>query len=428
MQFLTANLVKNKKGRIVELRHLTKNDLMSTKEALTQIFKKLTGTSKWQLDFFIEVFNLIYSIQGRFNFQNLTRYSDLNESTFRRNFQKFFDWLDFNFEMLQLTSLNFQGEVIAAFDCSYIPKSGSKTFGIDRFWSGCMNRAVKGLELTLVCLIDVNTKKAWALDAMQTPPGLSKKEKDEGKTRIDFYLSQLYKCFDKLLTVNYFVADGYYAKSKVFDHIKAMDKHLITKLRPDANLRHLYKGKPKKGRGRPKQYAGKVKFKSLLKWTFEGRLQSKIEVYSIIVNSPRFSRNLKVVMLYNTKTKKHVLLACTDLDLNAFTIIEYYRLRFKIEFLFRDAKQFTGLTHCQARSKEKIHFHFNLSLAAVNMANFQMETNPTIMSMNSFKRIAYNTRFAKHLFKQLSPNAKFNINSKSIQNAIQLGKMWSQAA
>ena len=146
---------------------------MSTTRALEQIFDKLTGTTKWQLDFFIEIFNLIYSIQGRFNFQNLTRYSDLNESTFRRNFQKFFDWLDFNFQLIQLSSFKLEGEVIAAFDCSYIPKSGSKTFGIDRFWSGCMNRAVKGLELSLVCLIDVPTKKAWALDAMQTHSGLS---------------------------------------------------------------------------------------------------------------------------------------------------------------------------------------------------------------------------------------------------------------
>ena len=133
-------------------------------------------------------------------------------------------------------------------------------------------------------------------------------------------------------------------------------------------------------------------------------------------------------MLYNTKTYKHILLACTDLDLDAFTIVEYYRLRFKIEFLFRDAKQFTGLTHCQARSKEKIDFHFNLSLAAVNMANFQMENNPTILSMNSFKRLAYNTRFVEHLFKQLSFDAKFDINSKCIQNAIQLGKMWAAVA
>ena len=401
---------------------------MSTTRALEQIFDKLTGTTKWRLDFFIEIFNLIYSIQGRFNFQNLTRYSELNESTFRRNFQKFFDWLDFNFQLIRLSSLDLEGEVIAAFDCSYIPKSGSKTFGIDRFWSGCMNRAVKGLELSLVCLIDVRTKKAWALDVMQTPSGLSKKEKDEGKTRIDFYLEQLDKCLNKLLKVKHFVADGYYAKSKVFEHITAMDKHLITKLRPDANLRHLYKGKQKKGRGRPKQYASKVNFGTLRKWSFEGNLKANVEVYSIIGNSPRFSRNLKVVMLYNTKTYKHILLACTDLNLDAFTIIEYYRLRFKIEFLFRDAKQFTGLTHCQARSKEKINFHFNLSLAAVNMANLQMENNPTIMSMNSFKRLAYNTRFVEHIFKQLSPKVKVDINSQSIQNAIQLGKMWAAVA
>ena len=34
----------------------------------------------------------------------------------------------------------------------------------------------------------------------------------------------------------------------------------------------------------------------------------------------------------------------------------------KMEFLFRDAKQFTGLQHCQARSESKLNFHFNASL------------------------------------------------------------------
>jgi len=401
---------------------------MSIKETLEQIFDKISGTTKWQLNFFIEIFDLIYSIQGRFNFQNLTRYSELNESTFRRNFQKFFDWLEFNYHLILLSGLDIRGEVIAAFDCSYIPKSGSKTFGLDRFWSGCLNRAVKGLELSLVCLIDVRTRKAWALNALQTPSRLSKKENDNTKTRIDFYLDQLKQCKDKLLTINYFVADGFYAKRKVFDAIVAMNKQLITKLRPDANLRYLYKGKRKKRRGRPKQYAGKVDFNNITQWQYEGNYQDHIEVYSVIVNSPRFARNLKVVMLYNLKTYKHILLACTDLELDAFTIIEYYSLRFQIEFLFRDAKQFTGLTHCQARSEEKIHFHFNLSLAAVNMANYQMDINPTIRSMNTFKRIAYNTRFVHFLFKQLSSKAKFDFNSPSIQNAIQLGRMWTQVA
>jgi len=57
-----------------------------------------------------------------------------------------------------------------------------------------------------------------------------------------------------------------------------------------------------------------------------------------------------------------------------------------------------------------------------------MEAHPTILSMNSFKRITYKTRIVKHSFKQFSPKSKFNINSKSIQNAIQLGKMWTKAA
>ena len=47
---------------------------MSTKKALEQIFDNLIGTTKWQQDFFIEILNLIYSIQGRINFQNLCRY------------------------------------------------------------------------------------------------------------------------------------------------------------------------------------------------------------------------------------------------------------------------------------------------------------------------------------------------------------------
>jgi hypothetical protein len=38
-----------------------------------------------------------------------------------------------------------------------------------------------------------------------------------------------------------------------------------------------------------------------------------------------------------------------------------YRLRFQIEFLYRDAKQFTGLNDCQARSPSKLNFH-NMSL------------------------------------------------------------------
>ena len=49
-------------------------------------------------------------------------------------------------------------------------------------------------------------------------------------------------------------------------------------------------------------------------------------------------------------------------------ILDIYQTRFRIEFLYRDAKQFTTLTTCKARDKEKMNFHFNMSLPAVNVA------------------------------------------------------------
>ncbi len=56
------------------------------------------------------------------------------------------------------------------------------------------------------------------------------------------------------------------------------------------------------------------------------------------------------------------------LSFNRELILEYYRTRFQIEFIYRDAKQFTGLNDCQARSEIKLHFHFNASLTAINLA------------------------------------------------------------
>lgn len=58
----------------------------------------------------------------------------------------------------------------------------------------------------------------------------------------------------------------------------------------------------------------------------------------------------------------------TNLSRDAKTLVKYYRARYQMEFNFRDAKQHTGLTHCQARDKEKLDFHFNASLTSVNIA------------------------------------------------------------
>jgi len=39
-----------------------------------------------------------------------------------------------------------------------------------------------------------------------------------------------------------------------------------------------------------------------------------------------------------------------------------------MEYIFRDAKQHTGLEHCPARSENKLHFHCIASMTAVSLA------------------------------------------------------------
>lgn len=43
----------------------------------------------------------------------------------------------------------------------------------------------------------------------------------------------------------------------------------------------------------------------------------------------------------------------------------------QIEFLFRDATQYTGLTDCQSPRKEAIHIHINASLIALTLLKLE---------------------------------------------------------
>ncbi|WP_444895507.1 transposase [Microbulbifer sp. SSSA005] len=65
------------------------------------------------------------------------------------------------------------------------------------------------------------------------------------------------------------------------------------------------------------------------------------------------------------------MLYSTDTELDAMTLVAYYKSRFQIEFLFRDAKQHTGLANCQSIRKEAINMHVNASLVALNLLKIE---------------------------------------------------------
>lgn len=332
------------------------------------ILKKMSKVQKPQCTFLIVVLTTLMYLPGKANFRTLSRYSERHEKTYSRGFRRSFDFVEFN--RLSLAEVVTGNSIFAvAIDSSFIPKSGKHTYGLDYFYNSARGQAQRGLEISTLALVDINYNTAYHLSSRQTPPLDPLKE-----TRMDEYLKHLQQDASALpVGVRYVLADGYYSKFKFINGVRKLDLHLISKLRHDAHLRWLYNG-PQKPRGRPKQYDGKVHFQ-LHK---ENRLEKMGEIegtvlYTAVVNSVRFKQNIRIAYLVKVMGEKiqTALLYSTDIALSALEIYRLYKARFQIEFLFRDAKQFTGLLDCQARCPSALHFHFNASMTALNLLKLE---------------------------------------------------------
>ena len=76
----------------------------------------------------------------------------------------------------------------------------------------------------------------------------------------------------------------------------------------------------------------------------------------------------------NLKTHKvsHVVLFSSDLELSYALVIDYYRLRFQIEFNFRDAKQYWGLEDFMVVNETPVSNSANLAMFMVNVSKALM--------------------------------------------------------
>jgi hypothetical protein len=80
--------------------------------------------------------------------------------------------------------------------------------------------------------------------------------------------------------------------------------------------------------------------------------------------------NVTIIQRIRLSDKKRgqVILFSYDLQLGWENMIIYYRLRFQIEFTFRDAKQFWGLEDFMNIKQKAIKNAANLSLFMVNLS------------------------------------------------------------
>jgi len=399
---------------------------------VSTIFRKMADIyncrgNAWQRRFLSKLFKTVIAMRGRVNFTNLARFSHLHEQTFRRHFKKAFQWIWFNLIVFRLRR-HPEEPIIGAFDCTFLPKSGTETWGLGQFFSSLAGKPKKGLEVSVLGIVATSSRRAFGIDATQTPSDLSTGE-EEGYSRVDFYLEQITDLYDHLadLGVSHWVGDGFYAKQKVFDTVTDLGGDLITRLRSDANLRYLYTGPPKEGPGAPKQYDGKIDWDDprelASRFDEVGRLpdQSEVRILTTVANSPHFGRDLRVVLLIGPDGEEQVILASTDAGLCAEGVVRYYRLRYQIEFVIRDAKQHAGLPHCQARSQEKIDFHLNMSIATVNL--LRLLAQKAECSPRTYRREAYNRLLIGRLFSKLGLSAEYDRMDPRIQSVIHTGRM-----
>jgi hypothetical protein len=303
-----------------------------------------------------------------------------------------------------------ESEVILAVDCSFIPKSGKRTYGIDYFYNGSASRTEKGLEISAMAVVDVNQKLGYSLSVQQTPANISSPDKREQNetTRINHYLTQLEATVPYLpSSLRYVVADGFYSKVKWVEGVTNLKLEAIGKLRRDANLRYLSQDKYS-GRGRPRKYAGKVDLTNYSNFELVTQLSPNLDLYTTVVWSISLKRKLRICYLLNNSASscRYAVLFSTNLELDAFSIYLYYKARFQIEFIFRDSKQFTGLADCQARDFTKLDFHFNTSLTALNLAKWDaIQQHGTdsdfVFSMASYKRRGLNYHLLERFIDKL---------------------------
>ncbi|MGL5980139.1 MAG: transposase [Phocaeicola sp.] len=358
------------------------------------------------------MFVLFLLIPGRINFLQLGRYSSYGEQRFRQQFTKGFDFMTFNSALVKDT---FSGPLAIAIDPNYISKAGKKTPYRGSFWSNCAQSIKRGVEIMGVAAIDIQTHQSLHLEAVQTPPVATLKI--VLKSLLDWYSYVIEKRKDSLLEIsNIIVADAYFAKHPFVEKVNSLGFHLISRLPNNASLRYLFHEELKKGRGRPKKYEGTIDIKNIDSNKFTCFEYKQTTCYYAVVNSVALKRDA-LIIVEKIEDKGKIIqrtIFSTDTHANPADVLDFYHARLQIEFLYRDAKQATGLTHCQARGLDKLNAHFNFSLTAVNIAKVVHWRN------SNNKQIPFSIKEIKILLhNQMMVNlfiSKFGINPNSKKN------------
>lgn len=138
--------------------------------------------------------------------------------------------------------------------------------------------------------------------------------------------------------------------------------------------------------------------------------------------------NLVLVKTKNKEKWTHKLYFSTDSNQDWKVILKLYKSRFQIEFLYRDAKQFSGLNDCEARSENKLKFHFNASLTTINLSKIshwlsEPKGKRGPFSMANVKTMYHNDLLIDRFIHKFGINPNTKINKLKLQQLYCFGRI-----
>ena len=375
----------------------------------------LSSTAISQLNVIVTA---LLAMTGRVTMLGISRWA--GEGGSYRTVQRFFNtpiaWAKVHWCLIRHCFLSSDDVFIIAGDETVVTESGKITYGIDRFFSSLYDKVVPGLSFFTFSLISTKYRTSFPLMIQQIVrseekttctedlnftenckekqnkrepkkkirPGRPKGSKNKNKESINL---SPYLCFIQSMLKNvlhiignytiltYIVLDGAFGNNNALQMIKQCEMHLISKLHRNSALYFPYSGKYS-GRGKRKKYGDRLNYDNIPKeylkeTTCEKSIQT--EIYQMTLLHKLFAKQLNVVIIVKTNLKSHarshVILFSNDLDLLYGKLIDYYSLRFQIEFNFRDAKQYWGLEDFMNVKKTPVNNAVNMAFFMVNLSH-----------------------------------------------------------
>jgi putative transposase len=394
-----------------------------------------------------DIAQAVLTMTGRITMLGISRWSEKGNSyrTIQRFYAAKLPWAEMLAEFVRHHLFNPNHEYILAGDATTVTKSGSETHGINRFFSGCLGAVVKGLEFFVISLIDVERRESYPLAVNQTVRNEAEKEalkrrkfksknklkklsgrpkgvlnKDKTKLnlssellRINDLLKTTMKLIKVFVSVKYLALDGHFGHNQAVLTAQSTGLELISKLRKDAAVFEKYEGKYG-GKGAKKRYGERISYEKLPTKYLKKSEKDKENItnyYHGIFLSKSFSGSLYVVIIEKINVKKekigHAILFDSDEKLGWEKLIEYYRLRFQIEFNFRDAKQHFGLEDFMNTTENGVENAANISFMMVNLsAKLLKERGENCIGINDLKSRFRGVKYAVETIKLIQPKAE----------------------